>query len=106
MPKYLLQASYTVDGVRGLLKEGGTGRAQALEKVISGLGGKMESFYFVFGKDDVIIVADLPDNTAAAAVSLAASAGGGARARVGVLLTPAEIDAATKQNTGYRAPGA
>lgn len=106
MAKYMFEASYSVEGVRGLLKEGGTGRRQALDTLISGLGGTMEAFYYVFGEDDVIIIADLPDNTTAAAVSLRVSAAGAAQASVRVLLTPAEIDAATKQQVAYRAPGA
>jgi len=105
MPKYMLEASYTADGVKGLLKEGGSGRRDAVEKLVGSLGGKVEAFYFVFGKDDVIVIADLPDNTAAAAASLVASAGGGAHATIRVLLTAAEIDAATKQRADYRAPG-
>lgn len=106
MPKYMIEASYTVDGVRGLLREGGSGRREAVDKLVGSLGGKVEAFYFVFGKDDAIIIADLPDNAAAAAASLSASAGGGAHATIRVLLTAAEIDAATKQRGDYRAPGA
>jgi uncharacterized protein with GYD domain len=103
--KYLVEASYTAEGVKGVLKEGGSGRRAAVEQLITGAGGKMEAFYFVFGDDDVIVVADMPDNATMAAVSLAISAAGGATTAVRVLLTPEEIDAATKKTIEYRAPG-
>jgi uncharacterized protein with GYD domain len=108
MAKYLLEVSYTVDGVRGVLKEGGTGRRAAVEHLIESAGGSVEAMYFVFGKDDVVIIVDMPDNATMAGVSLAVSAAGAATPRVRVLLTPEEIDAAVqKQKTAeYRAPGA
>lgn len=78
MSKYMIEASYTVDGVKGVLKEGGSGRRAAIEQLITAAGGTVESFYFVFGEDDVIVVVDLPDNATMAAVSLSVSAAGGA----------------------------
>src|ERR1700724_2115195 len=105
MSKYLIEASYTAEGVKGVLKEGGSGRRAAIEQLITGAGGKVESFYFVFGDDDVIVVADMPDNATMAAVSLVISAAGAATTAVRVLLTPEEIDAATKKTIEYRAPG-
>ena len=96
MSKYLVEASYTAEGVKGVLKEGGSGRRAAIEQLITGAGGKVESFYFVFGDDDVIVVVDMPDNATMAAVSLAVSAAGSATT---------EIDAATKKSIEYRAPG-
>ena len=105
MSKYLVEASYTAEGVKGVLKEGGSGRRAAIEQLIIGAGGKVESFYFVFGDDDVIVVADMPDNATMAAVSLVISAAGAATIAVRVLLTPEEIDAATKKTIEYRAPG-
>jgi uncharacterized protein with GYD domain len=105
MPKYLVEASYTAEGVKGLLKDGGSSRRTAIEDAAKGLGGGVDCFYFVFGEDDVIVVLDLPDNTTAAAFSLAVGAGGAATSSVRVLLTPEEIDNATKQTVEYRAPG-
>jgi uncharacterized protein with GYD domain len=103
--KYLIEASYTAEGVKGVLREGGSGRRAAIEQLITGAGGKVESFYFVFGDNDVIVVVDMPDNATMAAVSLAISAAGAATTAVRVLLTPEEIDAATKKTMEYRAPG-
>ncbi len=105
MPKYLFMGSYTAAGAAGLRKEGGTGRRTATEQLIGSLGGKVEAYYFAFGGDDFVLIADLPGNVQAAAGSLAASSAGGVTVRTTVLVTPEEMDAATKQSTTYRAPG-
>ena len=106
MAKYLVRASYTTDGVRGVLKEGGSSRRDAVQGLIEGLGGRLEAFYFAFGDDDACVIVDLPDNASAAAASLAVSATGATRCKVTVLLTPDEIDDAARKTTSYRAPGA
>jgi uncharacterized protein with GYD domain len=106
VPKYLIQSTYTTEGVRGLLKEGGSGRATQTENLIASLGGRLESFYFAFGGEDVCLIADLPDNTMAAAIGFAATASGAVRTKTVVLLTPDEIDRATQQTVNYRPPGA
>lgn len=105
MSKYLLEVDYTLEGVRGLKSEGGSARVAAASALIEGLGGKVESFYFGFGATDVFVIVDMPDNVSAAAAALAVSAGGGATSRTVVLLTGAEMDAAVKKETTYRAPG-
>lgn len=106
MAKYLFQASYTLDGTRGLAKEGGSSRRAAVEQMVKGLGGTLESMYYAFGKIDVFIVADLPDAACAAAISLSVGASGGARVTTIPLMTPADMDAAAKKSVKYRAPGA
>jgi uncharacterized protein with GYD domain len=106
MPKYLIEASYTVEGVKGVQSAGGTSRRDALAKAAESLGGKLESFYFAFGDHDAYTVLDLPDNESAAAVALTANAAGGAAVRTVVLLTPEEVDAAAKRSVEYRPPGA
>jgi uncharacterized protein with GYD domain len=105
MPKYLVIANYTPDGVKGVLDKGGTARSEAVAAAISGLGGSMESFYFGFGADDAYVTADLPDHVSAAALGLRVSATGLASARTVVLLTPAEIDQAAGVSVDYRPPG-
>ena len=105
MAKYLVSASYTADGVRGVLKEGGNGRRKAVQGLIEGLGGTLEAFYFAFGDTDVYMIVDLPDSASAAAASLAASSSGATRCHVTVLLTPDEVDDASRKTTAYRAPG-
>ncbi|HVB92717.1 MAG TPA: GYD domain-containing protein [Acidimicrobiales bacterium] len=104
MAKYLLEVNYTLDEVREVRSAGGSARLAAATELVEGLGGTIESFYFAFGDTDVHIIADLPDNAAAAAASLAVSAGGGSNARIVVLLTPAELDAAADRQTTYRPP--
>ena len=105
MPKYLIQANYSSEGVKGILKEGGTGRRTAVEKLFASVGGKVEAFYYAFGDTDLFVIADVPDNVTAAALSLTVNAAGAATSRITVLLTPEEIDAAAKKTPSYRAPG-
>lgn len=105
MPKYLFQASYSSEGTKGLLKEGGTQRVTNLEKTLQGIGGRLESFYYAFGDADVIGVADLPDNVTAAALSLTINASGMGSVKTTVLMTPAEVDQAAQKSISYRAPG-
>jgi uncharacterized protein with GYD domain len=91
MTRYLIQASYTAEGVRGLLKNGGSDRRAAVAKMIEGLGGVSECFYYAFGENDVYAIAQLPDNATAAAVSLAITASGAVTSNIVVLLTPEEM---------------
>jgi uncharacterized protein with GYD domain len=105
MPKYLIQASYVGEGLKGLLKEGGSGRRAAVETVVKGMGGTLESFYYAFGQDDVFGIVDFPDNETAAAFALAVNASGVVKARTTVLMTPEEVDEAAKKTVDYRPPG-
>lgn len=106
MAKFLFTGGYTTEGGRGVLSEGGSTRRTVVEKLCASVGGKLESFHFAFGGDDYVIIADLPSNEAAAAVALTVSSSGAVRNRTIVLLTPEEVDAATKLSPSYRAPGA
>jgi len=105
MKKFLITASYNEDGVRGLLKVGGTNRKEAIGKMIKEMGGNLEAFYFAFGDYDVYAIAELPDSISAAALALAINASGLVNLSSTVLLTPEEIDKATKMSVNYRAPG-
>jgi uncharacterized protein with GYD domain len=104
--KYLVRASYTADGAKGVQSAGGTSRRDAVAKMAEGLGGSLESFYFAFGDTDAYVVLDLPDNRTAAAASIAVNTAGGATSDVVVLLTPEDIDEAAKLSVDYRPPGA
>lgn len=106
MAKYLIEASYTAQGTKGLLKEGGSKRAAAVKKVIEGLGGKLEAFYYAFGEGDVVAIVEVPDAAAIAAFSLTVSATGAVRISTTPLISPKEIDRACKKSVKYRAPGA
>jgi uncharacterized protein with GYD domain len=105
MAKYLIQASYTAEGAKGVQAKGGTSRREAVESALESVGGELECFYFGFGEHDAHVIVDLPDNQAAAAVALSVAAGGGAEARTTVLLTPDEMDEAAKRSVDYAAPG-
>src|SRR5262245_53137919 len=101
MPKYLVNASYSPEGIRGVLAKGGTARVASVTHAVEALGGKVHSFDFAFGADDAIVIIELPDNVAAAAVGLAVSATGLAATRIVPLISPAEIDEAAKQTVAY-----
>ena len=105
MPKYLVQAAYVGEGLKGLLKEGGSSRRAAVETVIKGMGGTLESFYYAFGEYDVVGVVEFPDNETAAAFSLAINASGAVKAKTTVLMTTEEVDEAVKKTVNYRPPG-
>ena len=105
MPKYLIQASYTAEGLKGVQKDKASGRKAATIKAVESVGGKMESFHFAFGGDDAIVLVDLPDNVAAAALGLAVSSTGLAAVKTTVLLTPEEIDQAASRSVSYTPPG-
>lgn len=105
MPKYMIQATYTADGTKGVLKEGGTKRRATVEANVKAAGGTVEAFYFAFGETDAFVIVDLPDNTSAAALSMAVNASEVVTLKTLVLLTPEEVDQATKKSVKYRAPG-
>src|SRR5437588_2927283 len=101
MPRYLIAASYTAEGAKGLLKDGGTKRRQAAEQAIKSAGGKLEGFYFAFGENDAYVIVDAPDHATVAAASVAINASGAVRTKTVVLLTPEEIDQAIKKAVSY-----
>jgi uncharacterized protein with GYD domain len=105
MVKFLITGSYTADGAKALAKEGGSQRKAAVEKMLSGLGGKLEAFYFAFGDSDIYVIVDVPDTTSGAALTLAVNASGMVKISSVMLMTPEEIDAACKKTVSYRPPG-
>jgi uncharacterized protein with GYD domain len=105
VPTYLFTGSFTQQGGKGVMSEGGTKRVEAVKALMESLGGSLESYYFSFGADDYHIIAKLPDNAAAAAGSMAVSCSGAVSNRTVVLLTPDELDQAAAKSPTYRAPG-
>jgi uncharacterized protein with GYD domain len=105
MPKYLFEASYTADGAKGLLKDGGSKRRAAVETLVKGLGGRLEAFYFAYGDADAFVIVDLPDSASATAVSLTVAASGAVRVKTIVLIAPEDVDLAARKTIPYRAPG-
>ncbi len=106
MPKYLFQASYTREGVNGLLQDGGSKRAEVIGNTVTSSGGTLESLYFAFGDSDLLFIAELPDDETATAISLNISAGGGLGVSTTVLVEPATLDAAAAKDVQYTPPGA
>jgi uncharacterized protein with GYD domain len=105
MAKFLITGSYTAEGAKGLMKEGGSGRKAAVQKALEGLGGTLESIYFPFGADDVIVICDMPDTIGACALSLAVNSSGAVRISTTPLLSVEDVDAACKKTINYRPAG-
>jgi uncharacterized protein with GYD domain len=105
MPKFMFEARYNWEGLSGVGREGGVGRRAAAKKHLEEVGGKLESMYFAFGDVDCFLIADLPDNSSAAAFSLAANESGVMVSRTVVLMTPDELDDAVAKKITFRAPG-
>ena len=105
MPKYLIEASYTREGVNGVRTRGGSSRRDAVAHAVEGLGGSLESFYFAFGDHDAYVTVDLPDDAAAVAIALTVNAAGGATTKTTTLLTVEQIDDAAKRSVDYTPPG-
>jgi uncharacterized protein with GYD domain len=105
MPKYLVRASISTEGIRGTLKEGGSKRRAAVQEAAQSVDGRLEAFYYAFGEKDVVAIFDVPNNVSAAALSLAVAASGAAHIETTVLLTPEEIDQVAKKAIRYRPPG-
>jgi uncharacterized protein with GYD domain len=106
MPKMLIKASYAPEGAKGLLKEGGTARRAVVQKAVEGLGGKIEAFYFAYGDADVYTIVDMPDTASGLALSLTVNSTGAVHVSTIPLITPEEIDQASKKKPKYKVPGA
>jgi uncharacterized protein with GYD domain len=105
MPRYLIEASYTRDGVEGVRAKGGTSRRDAVAHAVEDLGGSLESVYFAFGEHDAYVTVDLPDDIAAAAIALSVNAAGGATTKTTALLTVDQVDEAARRSVEYTPPG-
>jgi uncharacterized protein with GYD domain len=106
MSKYMIKASYSTDGIKGVMAKGGTARKVAIEKLVTGVGGTMESLYFAFGGDDIYIVVDAPSHEVMAAVAgTVTSTGAVSDYQTTVLLTAEQLDAAADMSVDYRPPG-
>lgn len=106
MPKMLIKARYSTEGAKGLIKEGGSSRRATVQKLIEGMGGKMEAFYYAYGDADAYVIVDAPNATDGLALSLAVNASGAVTLSTIPLITAEEMDAACKKSVSYRAPGA
>jgi uncharacterized protein with GYD domain len=105
MATFLVTGNYTPEGAKGLLKDGGSKRVEAVKSMVGQLGGTVEAFYYAFGESDVVLIVDVPDNVTAAAISMAVNSTGLVEIMLTALITAEEVDAAAKKTVGYRAPG-
>ena len=106
MLKFMVRASYSTEGLRGLVKEGGTARRDAVRAAVESAGGRLETFLFGFGEGDLYLIVDVPDQETMTAISLAIGASGALAPHTTALLTPEQVDAAVSKNVTYRPPGA
>ena len=105
MPKYLFYGSYSTEGYREMMEEGGSSRIEAAKQALSSVGGSLEAFYFSFGEYDFYIIVDLPDDVITTAITLAGNTSGMFNIHGVSLLTPEELDEAVKLNVDFRPPG-
>ena len=105
MPKYMWKVSYSLDGIRGIMKQGAVDRAAQIGQITAANGGTLESFYFAFGETDVYLIVDVPDAAAAVALSMSTSASGAVGVKTIALVTPEEVDEAKTRTVEYRPPG-
>ena len=105
MSKYLFYGSYTPEGLKGLMKEGGSNRIEAAKQALGSVGGSLEAFYFSNGEQDFYIIVNLPDHVSSTAITLAGNTSGTFSIRAVALLTPEEMDEAVKMNVDFRPPG-
>ena len=105
MPKYLFQVNYVDEGVKGLLKDGGSKRRAVVEKLFMSMGATIEAFYYAFGETDLFIIGDFPDNVTVTATVLNVVSTGMVTVKTTVLLTADEVDEAVKKTPTYTPPG-
>ncbi len=105
MSKFLVQASYTAEGLRVLQKDKASGRRQVVVSAIESLGGRLECMYFSLGDYDVIAISEMPDHLSATAMSVAVSASGLVRTKTTPLLTIEETDQALQKGANLRFRG-
>ena len=106
MAYYLIQAAFTPEAWAKLVKNP-QDRRQAIAPMVEKLGGRLESYWVAFGDYDSVVIVQAPDNVTAAALSLAASAGGALKAiKTTPLMTSEEAMEAMRKaaSAGYRPP--
>ena len=104
MPKYLVEASYTAESLKGLVKDKASGRKAAVAQALADLGGALDAIYFTLGEHDVVLLCDCPDNATVASLGTIASASGMVRTMITPLLTADELDQTIAKGVNYRPP--
>jgi uncharacterized protein with GYD domain len=78
MPKYAILGGYTAETWARFIENPGD-RTAAVSKAVESVGGRLESIYWCFGEDDYLLIAECPDDIAAAGVSVALGSSGALR---------------------------
>jgi uncharacterized protein with GYD domain len=106
MSTYFMQGKYTVDGIKGLIKEGGSRRNEEVTKLVSSVGGTLRSLSFAATSPTWFVVMDLPERGSVAAITATIIGSGAVTVDQCVeIMTPAQLDAAVKKMPAYRPPG-
>jgi len=105
MPKFLIQASYSAEGARGLIEEGASARRKVIQQAVKSVGGKIESVYWAFGDVDTYLIVDFPDAVTAAGFSLSIASTGAVQLSTTLLLSAEDVDKARQKKVNYRPPG-
>src|ERR1017187_2749227 len=106
MPQFLTQVTYTDQTWQSLVSNP-QNRFDALRPVFEKLGGRIVNAWFAFGDYDFVLISELPDNVSAAALSIAASAGGACKSiKTTPLMDATEGVEAMRRAaaSGYQAP--
>jgi uncharacterized protein with GYD domain len=106
MPLFLSQVAYSEEGWQALVSNP-QNRLEAIRPVVDKLGGRIVNAYFAFGDYDFVVISEFKDNISAAALAIAASAGGAIKSIKTIpLMDAAEGAEAIKRAgaCGYRAP--
>jgi len=107
MNRFMIQASYTKEAVASLVGQP-EDRSEVVRPLIEQLGGRLIDFYFCLGDYDVVLIADLPNDTAALAFDMAVVVPGHIeKVKTTVLLTGEQTVMAMKEASvvSLRAPG-
>lgn len=101
----MFKGNYKADGVKGLMKDGGSKRRKAADEAFESVGGKIDCMYYAFGETDLYGICDLPDPASATALSLMINSTGALTINLTPLMTVEDVDAAITKSPSYRPPG-
>jgi uncharacterized protein with GYD domain len=104
MPKFLMQASLTLDGVRAITQQGATKRAATIGEVARAAGGRVEAVYFTPGRNEIFVIAELPQESIPALV-WAVNGTGQVTVTPRRLLSPQEMDETIEKSKNLPVPG-
>tara|TARA_B100001113_G_C21095938_1_gene616583 strand:- start:1012 stop:1323 length:312 start_codon:yes stop_codon:yes gene_type:complete len=93
----MYSGNYTPKGAAGLLEDGGTARKQETLRILTEMGGSLESYYWCYGNTDFIMIADMPSESAAIKLALQVGSSGVFNGNLTPLISADEMDAAVNE---------